>query len=56
MREIVTPEWIKQAIFYQVFPGRFAKSSHLEKPNNLELCDSDPTTYRYKGGHLPGVL
>lgn len=23
---IITPEWVKDAIFYQIFPDRFAKS------------------------------
>jgi cyclomaltodextrinase / maltogenic alpha-amylase / neopullulanase len=56
MREIVTPEWVKHAVFYQIFPDRFAKSDRLEKPNNIEPWDSDPTTYGYKGGDLLGVL
>jgi len=56
MREIVTPEWVKHAVFYQIFPDRFAKSGRLEKPNNLEPWDSDPTTYGYKGGDLLGVI
>jgi cyclomaltodextrinase len=56
MREIVTPEWVKHAVFYQIFPDRFAKSDRVEKPNNLEPWDSDPTTHGYKGGDLLGVL
>jgi glycosidase len=56
MREIVTPEWVKHAVFYQIFPDRFAKSSQLEKPNNLEPWDSEPTAYGYKGGDLLGVI
>jgi glycosidase len=56
MYEVVTPEWVKHAVFYQIFPDRFAKSSRLEKPNNIEPWDSDPTTYGYKGGDLLGVI
>jgi len=56
MIEVVTPEWVKHAVFYQIFPDRFAKSSRLTKPNNLEPWDSPPTTYGYKGGDLLGVL
>ncbi|MEA2515557.1 MAG: cyclomaltodextrinase / maltogenic alpha-amylase / neopullulanase [Thermomicrobiales bacterium] len=50
-----TPDWVKHAIFYQIFPDRFAKSAGLEKPNNLEPWDSDPTPRGYKGGDLVGV-
>jgi neopullulanase len=53
--EIVTPEWVKDAIFYQIFPDRFAKSDRLNKPANLEPWESPPTVYGYKGGDLYGV-
>jgi cyclomaltodextrinase len=52
---VVTPDWVKHAIFYQVFPDRFAKSDSVEKPHNLEPWDSDPTPLGYKGGDLVGV-
>ncbi|MER3437526.1 MAG: alpha-amylase [Chloroflexota bacterium] len=53
--EVVTPEWVKHAIFYQIFPDRFAKSATVPKPFNLEPWDSDPTPCGYKGGDLAGV-
>jgi glycosidase len=56
MHEVITPEWVKHAVFYQIFPDRFAKSERLVKPNNLEPWDSAPTTFGYKGGDLYGVL
>ncbi len=52
---VVTPEWVKHAVFYQIFPDRFAASATLEKPHNLEPWDSDPTPFGYKGGDLAGV-
>jgi glycosidase len=52
---VITPDWVKHAVFYQIFPDRFAKSDSLEKPHNLELWDSDPTPFGYKGGDLAGV-
>jgi cyclomaltodextrinase len=55
MVEIVTPDWVKHAVFYQIFPDRFAKSERVEKPSNLEPWDSDPTPFGYKGGDLVGV-
>lgn len=56
MSEVTTPEWVKHAVFYQIFPDRFAISVGLQKPNNLEPWHSEPTTYGYKGGDLLGVV
>jgi cyclomaltodextrinase / maltogenic alpha-amylase / neopullulanase len=56
MSAIHTPDWVKDAVFYQIFPDRFAKSAQLVKPNNLEPWDSAPTTHGYKGGDLLGVV
>jgi cyclomaltodextrinase len=54
-QSIVTPEWVKDAVFYQIFPDRFAQSQAVAKPSNLEPWDSSPTVYGYKGGDLLGV-
>jgi glycosidase len=56
MPTIHTPEWVKDAIFYQIFPDRFAQSERLTKPNHLEPWDSPPTQFGYKGGDLLGVV
>jgi len=56
MTEVITPDWVKDAVFYQIFPDRFAKSTSLEKPHNLEPWDTEPTAYGYKGGDLLGVV
>jgi glycosidase len=58
MPDAKTPDWVKDAIFYQIFPDRFAFSKALQpvKPDNLEPWDSPPTTYGYKGGDLIGVV
>ena len=50
-----TPEWVRDAVFYQIFPDRFAFSQRVRKPSNLEPWDSPPTTYGFKGGDLLGV-
>ncbi|HUT15140.1 MAG TPA: glycoside hydrolase family 13 protein, partial [Anaerolineae bacterium] len=54
--EFITPEWVKDAIFYQIFPDRFASSDAVPKPNNLESWNSAPTRYGFKGGDLLGVV
>ncbi|MCA2001031.1 MAG: glycoside hydrolase family 13 protein [Chloroflexi bacterium] len=50
------PHWVKDAVFYQIFPDRFARSS-LNPSANLpfESWDSPPTVYGFKGGDLYGV-
>ncbi|MGD9002128.1 MAG: alpha-amylase family glycosyl hydrolase, partial [Anaerolineae bacterium] len=55
MTQITTPDWVKDAVFYQIFPDRFAKSERVPKPSNLEPWDSPPTVYGFKGGDLLGV-
>lgn len=51
-----TPEWVRDAVFYQIFPDRFATSKQLRKPHNLEAWDAPPTSHGFKGGDLLGVL
>ncbi|MGZ6339786.1 MAG: glycoside hydrolase family 13 protein, partial [Candidatus Limnocylindrales bacterium] len=52
---IVTPEWVRDAVFYQIFPDRFARSSRLRAPGPFEAWDTPPTTTGFKGGDLFGV-
>jgi cyclomaltodextrinase len=49
------PAWVRDAIFYQVFPDRFAASDRVRKPGRLEPWDSPPTPYGFKGGDLLGL-
>ena len=51
-----TPDWVKDAVFYQIFPDRFAQSEQVEKPGNLEPWDDPPTRTGFKGGDLLGVV
>ena len=51
-----TPDWVQDAIFYQIFPDRFARSAR--NPNDLltfESRDSPPNPHGFKGGDLYGV-
>ena len=53
---INTPEWVRDAIFYHIFPDRFARSHQHAFPNlNFEPWSSPPTPYGFKGGDLYGV-
>lgn len=57
---IQTPDWVKHAVFYQIFPDRFAKSQHPHKRllQNVswEAWEDMPTIHGYKGGDLWGVI
>jgi neopullulanase len=53
--DVKTPDWVKDAVFYQVFPDRFAFSTQVDKPHNLEPWDAPPTRHGFKGGDLYGV-
>jgi glycosidase len=54
-----TPDWVKHAVFYQIFPDRFARTEqHLDSPAmavSLEPWETLPTSFGYKGGDLWGV-
>ncbi len=49
------PAWAKDAIFYHIFPDRFARSSRVAKPDNLLSWHSAPTEQGYHGGDLVGI-
>ena len=55
MMSAQTPDWVKHAIFYQIFPDRFARSRSVPKPTHLEPWTSPPTYNGFKGGDLIGV-
>ena len=54
---MTTPSWVRDAVFYQIFPDRFAKSRHNPSANlPFEAWDSPPTVHGFKGGDLHGVI
>jgi neopullulanase len=54
---IATPDWVKHAIFYQIFPDRFARSEKHAPPKGITLADwEDKEAIRgFYGGDLWGV-
>jgi neopullulanase len=50
-----TPDWVRDAVFYQVFPDRFARSGRVPAPGELEPWDAPPSPHGFKGGDLHGV-
>lgn len=57
--QIHTPDWVKHAVFYQIFPDRFATAALTTplglSPLALEPWHTAPTLQGYKGGNLWGV-
>ncbi len=52
------PDWVPDAIFYQIFPDRFARSGQVSglAQDRLEPWDSPPTRDGFKGGDLWGIV
>ena len=51
------PDWVQDAIFYQIFPDRFARSARNPNGNlAFEAWDAPPTTHGFKGGDLYGII
>ena len=48
------PDWVQDAIFYQIFPDRFARSKRMPDLG-FEPWDAPPTHHGFKGGDLYGV-
>ena len=55
-RFVDPPDWVADAVFYQIFPDRFAVSDRVEKPGPLESWDAPPTYHGFKGGDLLGIV
>ena len=58
--QVQTPNWVKDAVFYQIFPDRFAigkqpRKGLLNNPS-WEDWEAAPTLQGYKGGDLWGVM
>jgi cyclomaltodextrinase len=48
------PDWVQDAVFYQIFPDRFARSKRMPSLE-FEPWDAPPTYHGFKGGDLYGI-
>lgn len=55
-QDIVVPAWVKDAIFYQIFPERFYNGDTTNDPPDTQPWYADPKYYNYFGGDLEGVI
>ena len=53
-----TPEWVKHAVFYQIFPDRFARSTRIQHPPGISFKEwgAPPEEQGFQGGDLLGVV
>lgn len=49
------PDWMADAIFYQIFPERFADGDPSLDPADVEPWDAEPTRDNFFGGDLAGI-
>lgn len=50
------PPWVKDAVFYQIFPERFANGDHTNDPEDVLEWGGTPSPRNFFGGDLQGVL
>ncbi|KGE18523.1 alpha-glycosidase [Paenibacillus wynnii] len=50
------PAWVKDAVFYQIFPERFANGDPSLDPENVQPWGGKPERDSFFGGDLQGVI
>ncbi|MBB5325086.1 glycosidase [Anoxybacillus tepidamans] len=51
------PEWVKDTVWYQIFPERFANGNEsLNPPGTLPWGSADPTPTSFFGGDFEGII
>lgn len=50
------PNWVKDAVFYQIFPERFANGDPSNDPDGVLPWGGEPTPTNFFGGDLQGVI
>jgi cyclomaltodextrinase len=56
--EIVSPDWVKNAVFYQIYPDRFYKSPRTRHERGITFAPwgSPATRNTFQGGDLNGIV
>lgn len=54
--ELHTPSWLQDAVFYQIFPERFANADPALDPPDVEPWGGEPTRDNFFGGDLAGIV
>jgi len=51
-----TPDWVQDAVFYQIFPDRFCRGGFTDEPAPTHPWGAPPTVHSFFGGDLLGVI
>ena len=56
--KIQTPDWVKNAVFYQIFPDRFNRSPRTKHERGIQFkpWGAPPEEQGYQGGDLYGIV
>ena len=55
-RAMPVPLWVQDAVFYQIFPDRFANGDPSNDPPGVQPWGAPPTLSGFQGGDLRGIL
>jgi glycosidase len=50
------PSWVQDAVFYHIFPDRFANGDPGNDPPNVQPWGTPPTIWGFQGGDLRGII
>ena len=53
---MTVPAWVKDAVFYQIFPDRFCRSAKYKAVGKFVDWDTRPTRENMFGGNLAGIV
>lgn len=53
---LTVPDWVKDAVWYQIFPERFANGDSALDPPGVEPWGAKPKRQNYFGGDLKGII
>jgi len=53
---VSVPSWVQDAVFYQIFPERFANGNSSNDPPGTEPWGGVPKSKNYFGGDLQGII
>ncbi len=53
---MTVPDWVQDAVFYQIFPDRFANGDPENDPQNVKPWGSSPTIWGFQGGDFQGMI
>jgi len=53
---MTVPDWVQDAVFYQIFPDRFANGDRTNDPPRVRRWLSTPKVWGFHGGDFQGVI